>query len=727
MLKINELKGEEKMKKVRKYLAFFMIVCMMASFVPAAFADDVPESGSEFVVEITDTGNGVEGVATVDGTVLEPQKADGSIIGIDLTAYDPEYTTPGYTEVRVYTTGETENSVNYKGEDVSTTTVTVNGDVNGEVYVSGDDANIDGRDDVTALTVNGDITSEYTGIWAETYYDTSENGTAASIVTTTGSVSSTKNIGVSVYTYGEKNGVAETSITVGGSVTGKYDGIYIDSEAYDEASAQTNVTVGENVTAKADGGYAQGIIISAYTDLSGEETDAKPTNTVNVEVGGGVFAEGVGAMGIQVYGVDEPFTGTATVTVNEDVKATATEGGAFGLNVNAAGEGSAVTLDVGGVAASSTGEKVYVAGVDVYAEGKASVTVTVGEDGISAKGGNTYNNTGASLRVEGDSTASLSVAGDVTADGEGIVLVGYADPEDEEDVPGHIDVFVEGTVSGGENSILLPSSLVSSALESSNVDLAVWKAELNKDGHVVGTTDFDRQKAILKEALDAGYMTQEVYEQHLAELKEVEETSSQNAAAIEESIKYLIRVEKNGNGAYKEYKGLDFTNAEMVNDYYAATEATEVTLKSMNGYKVISVVDSENGANTYVTKDANGVYHILIPKGGGVWLNVKVEKIEASSGPDYVPVIVLGKVTSRDGSVLTLFNDKSYTLAYADGTKERGSWKFAGDQLVFTNPDKVEIAPEVDGDGNATYTFKEGSEFVFTAVMLTALRSGATF
>ena len=147
----------------------------------------------------------------------------------------------------------------------------------------------------------------------------------------------------------------------------------------------------------------------------------------------------------------------------------------------------------------------------------------------------------------------------------------------------------------------------------------------------------------------------------------------------------------------------------------------------MTSYKVISVVDSENGANTYVTKDANGVYHILIPKGGGVWLNVKVEKIEASSGPDYVPVIVLGKVTSRDGSVLTLFNDKSYTLAYADGTKERGSWKFAGDQLVFTNPDKVEIAPEVDGDGNATYTFKEGSEFAFTAVMLTALRSGATF
>ena len=402
MLKINELKGEEKMKEVRKYLAFFMIVCMMASFVPAAFADDVPESGSEFVVEITDTGNGVEGVATVDGTVLEPQKADGSIIGIELTADDPEYTTPGYTTVSVYTTGETENSVNYKGEDVSTTTVTVNGDVNGEVYVSGDDANIDGRDDVTALTVNGDITSEYTGILAETYYDTSENGTAASIVTTTGSVSSTEDDGVYAYTKGENNGVAETSITVGGSVTGKYDGIYLGSEAYDEASAQTNVTVGENVTAKADGGYAQGIIISAYTDLSGEETDAKPTNTVNVEVGGGVFAEGVGAMGIQVYGVDEPFTGTATVTVNEDVKATATEGGAFGLNVNAAGEGSAVTLDVGGVAASSTGEKVYVAGVDVYAEGKASVTVTVGEDGISAKGGNTYNNTGASLRVEGD-------------------------------------------------------------------------------------------------------------------------------------------------------------------------------------------------------------------------------------------------------------------------------------------------------------------------------------
>ena len=84
-------------------------------------------------------------------------------------------------------------------------------------------------------------------------------------------------------------------------------------------------------------------------------------------------------------------------------------------------------------------------------------------------------------------------------------------------------------------------------------------------------------------------------------------------------------------------------------------------------------------------------------------------------------------VTSEDGSVLTINSDKTYSLAYSDGSNEKGTWAFSGDELVFTSSDKVEIAPEVDGDGNATYTFKDGTEFVFTSTMLAAMRSLATF
>lgn len=585
-----------------------------------------------------------------------------------------------------------------------------------------------GKDAVAELTINGDVGGDY-GAQVRTYFDSSEDGTATSILTVTGNVAA-EDTGINVYSRAKNEGSANTTVTIGNDVTVKSDrgdvkGIYVYSDAGNEGSANTTVTVGKDVAAEADDGYAQGIIISAYPN---EDTDSEDY-TVTVEVGGGVSTDGMGATGIQVNGTgrhsETPFIGTATVTVNEDVEATAKERSAVGLEVSASGEGTDVKLNVGGVAASSDGENGYVAGVDVYAADKASVTVTVGEDGISATGGNTDNNIGAYLRVEGDATASLSVAGDVTVDGEGIVLGGYADPEDEEDVPGHIDVFVEGTVSGGDNSI----QLVSSALESSDVDLAVWKADLNKDGNVVGTYDFVKSKEYLKEQLDDGYFTQEEYDERLSYLNKEEETIKQNAPAIEEGIKYLIRVEKNGNGEYKEYKGLDFTNAEMVNDYYAATEATEVTLKATSGYKVISILDSENGANTYVTKDKNGVYHILIPKGGGVWLNVKVEKIEpaADNGWTYVPVYALGKLTAKDGSVLTIYNNRTYTVAYADGTGENGSWKVADSQIIFTNASGEEIAPELDGDGNAVYTFKEGTEFVLTPDIVNAVEAYRVF
>ena len=170
---------------------------------------------------------------------------------------------------------------------------------------------------------------------------------------------------------------------------------------------------------------------------------------------------------------------------------------------------------------------------------------------------------------------------------------------------------------------------------------------------------------------------------------------------------------------------------------------------------------SNDTTKSVLTQDADGVYHILIPKGGGMWINVKMEKIEpapapapepapapaADSGYDYV-VFVLGTITAGDGSILTIYSNRNYTVDYADGAKEKGVYKFVYDGqllpdgsgekgsyrwlndglLIFTSSEQEVRTPEMDEDtGDATYTFRSNTQFLIESDIVSMIRAGRKF
>ena len=331
------------MKEVRKFLAFFLTVCMMAAFVPAAFADEGSEGDK---VDITISESGTEVVLSVD---QQEVRKDGSINGVNIITDQDDNTLT--TAVAVDTSGQ---EISKTVSNTGTVEATVNGDVNGSVGVMSDDPQTaDTRNTEITLTVNGDITSEGNdkyGLRAGSYTEALEENTSNTNVTVNGNVSASgeQSPGVTTVTYANADKTtAETAVTVNGSVKSEDTGIEITSYSRGNgASANTSVTVGEDVAAKADGRSVQGV------DIRTALTNPQATNVVNVKVDGEVSAEGASATGIQVTNDKADVTvtaGSVTATAGKEGKATAIDiyGGAKGAETQVTVNGDVVSSDVG--------------------------------------------------------------------------------------------------------------------------------------------------------------------------------------------------------------------------------------------------------------------------------------------------------------------------------------------------------------------------------------------
>lgn len=589
--------------------------------------------------------------------------------------------------------------------------------------------------------------------------------------------------GVNASAVNSGTGSAVTNVVVNGdngitAVGGeKARGINAVADSDGAGSTEVNVTVNgiDGVIAEADNGVAYGISAIAHhieeddnsetDELEEVEDNAQCKVTVKVANGG------VTVTGNSAFGVDGNISGSAEFFVNQNVDVLSKGDGekATGIQINAYGENTEVKLDVGGVVASETGKngaafgalltardgallnaaignngitaagsnatgiytlasgkgtEVNVAdegitaesnannvahGVILYAQDKAAVTATIGQGGIFADGGAEIES-GASLASTDGAFVSLDVAGDVTSNnGNGIVLgTEPSSDQAEETAPGSIDVFVEGSVYGKQNSILLNDS----SLTSENVAITVWSTSYNTDGQIVGIRETDNE----------------------------EEKAALNAAAgdIESNIRYIIKIGDSG----QEYDNLEIGGAAVKDDsthgYYVAraydeTEATIVSLKAVEGYQLVGVVHDDKDQTVrqdIIVQDTDGNYLLLIPHGGGLWISVSLEKIpepsDDSSSYEFV-LMALGRIIANDGSVLTIYNNRTYTLAYADGSNDNGTWKVADSLLVFTSSAGEEIAPERNADGDAVYTFKAGTEFVITSDIVNAVQSYRLF
>ena len=178
-------------------------------------------------------------------------------------------------------------------------------------------------------------------------------------------------------------------------------------------------------------------------------------------------------------------------------------------------------------------------------------------------------------------------AGDSETEAEqnGIVLEGE----------GSFDILVTGTLETGGTPVLISDSVTPE-----NVSITVWKI----DGAV---KDEKGEEHVVAEGTPG------------TEPK----TITDDSRAVEKAIHYIIRVEP----SQQDMIGLSGT--EEVHGYDTATEGSTVTLKVKvpDGYTLTGAYNGE-GEKIALEKDADGNYYVVVPRGGGVYLSVELEKDE---------------------------------------------------------------------------------------------------
>ena len=178
-------------------------------------------------------------------------------------------------------------------------------------------------------------------------------------------------------------------------------------------------------------------------------------------------------------------------------------------------------------------------------------------------------------------------AGDSEAEAEqnGIVLKGE----------GSFDILVTGTLETEGTPVL-----ISKEVTPENVSITVWKI----DGAV---KDAEGEEHVVAEGTPG------------TEPKTITDDSRE----VERSIHYIIRVEP----SQQDMIGLSGT--EEVHGYDTATENSTVTLKVRvpDGYTLTGAYNGE-GEKIALEKDPDGNYYVEVPRGGGVFLSVELEKDE---------------------------------------------------------------------------------------------------
>ena len=175
--------------------------------------------------------------------------------------------------------------------------------------------------------------------------------------------------------------------------------------------------------------------------------------------------------------------------------------------------------------------------------------------------------------------------GEAEAEQNGIVLDGE----------GSFDILITGTLETEGTPVL-----ISKEVTPENVSITVWK-------------------------IDAAVKDAEGEEHVVAEGRPGTEpkTITDDSREVERSIHYIIRVEP----SQQDMIGLSGT--EKVHGYDTATENSTVTLKVKvpDGYTLTGAYNGE-GEKIALEKDPDGNYYVLVPRGGGVYLSVELEKDE---------------------------------------------------------------------------------------------------
>lgn len=550
------------------------------------------------------------------------------------------------------------------GQDVSSTNTAEQ--PNDDDYIYADGVEVVAYDSQVTVDVGGDITSKGNdayGIYADSYSSNVEV-TAGGDVTAAGQYAAT---GAEAYSVGD----GSVKFSVDGSVTANADeGSATAARAYARNGAEAEVTVAGEASATGQGQYVAGV-----------DAEANDAGVATVTVEGGVTMEASNVDYEPDY--DEPAAfpagvfahadegGTSDVTVNGDVEASA-DTMVAGVLAYTTDEGEASVTVNGDVSAALTGEEGMAAGIAAgNSDGIINVQVT----------GNVTGDTAGIMiedfSAEGTGETNIKVVGDVTGEQGGLAVMGTEEMS-------VVNAVIDGTLSGKEESIVLEGGA-----SADNVNLTVWKVDLDKDGNA---------------AVEMGF----------------EDDEPQAATEFEKSIMYIIRLEQPKKGGT-----LSTAGTTKSNGYDVAHEGETVTLK-VNVKKGYKVVAAYNGTNQKVqlVQDAKGDYYIVVPKGGGVTLSVALKLVKQSG--NYAPKAAIsvdpegGKVPGRKAGAFTINTHVGSTIKVPNKPTKEG-YTFVGwyeslyekDSPYYTEPDenaeylKPGKSYKVEGDTNFIAIWKE--------------------
>ena len=642
------MKNQERRKqlKLNKLASSILTIMLMSSmFMGAAgpavtvqvhAADDT--TGPVIVVADSETGDQsveVGNITTTEGSGIIAASKDGKDASVTAES------------VSSYSNGAT--AVTFEG----TTNISVEGSVESS-NKTGIVAHAVGEDASSTITVGGDVSGAEIGLHAS-----SDIG-ATSTVKVGGNVSSSDDYGIRVSPSRDQDGTFGTvDINVGGNVSSaSSDGIFLASSV---KGGDVSIKVGGDVTSQTEDAvdiasyFGTKIKVDISGNVSGDEMgmylDGDEGGTLDVNVKGNVSSnEGEG---IDTYAWNDAKTtvhiGGNVSSVEEDgLYASSYQGGDLKVNIDG-NVTSDKSFGVQGRASEASNTEIVIGG-DV-----------IGEQGINLKTRKENpelfpGDASISMRVEGNVTGTRNYGAQVTMreDGGSTQLEIGGDLNGQtsglntslNDAKQKADVLVVGTIAAEEG---IPVQLYGGAETADNLKLTVWQI-VPKDGIVaanaVGVED-----------------------------EQIEYTQNQ---AFEQSIKYIIKLEQPKAGGSLSATKADGSALEKSHDFDTALEGDKVLLK-VNldpGYRIKAAFNGL-GEKVELIMDSKGNYYVEVPKGGGVYLSVDLEKEKYSvrfvdeDGTELQnKKMEYGDTPSYTGKTPTKAEDEHYTYSFSGWTPE---------------------------------------------------------
>lgn len=377
-----------------------------------------------------------------------------------------------------------------------------------------------------------------------------------------------------------------TTVNVGGNVSAKNPNYNSTGIGIYENSGTTDINVDGNVSANANR-YATAINndngnVTVKGDVSAEAMIAEglrsysdSENGTHNQIDGNLSAKGRAANGAILTSY---WNEKANISLNAKKSITATSTGtdqydeALGIGICNAGGNIFAEIAENIVANSAIANAI---GIQFGTYSELPGEIFKGETHVMVNGNVISNGVGIhQMNIqELRSTNNVLVANEINADKVGVLIDKIPEPDEGEDVP-----------------------------VNSTLNLTVWKIKLNERGNV-------------------------------AEYTSEGDNVHKAATDFEKRIMYIIKVEQPKKGGTIKAVKADGSALETSFEYEIAREGDKILIKPTlkDGFEIVAAYNGL-GEKIELTKDENGNYYLIVPKGGGVYLSAVFKEIEPPGG-----------------------------------------------------------------------------------------------